>query len=190
MELWKLRSMATDICELMNGATRLQSDRATDEQGVFFLSLWKSALARVHVEFRDMIERYWRGPRAPETCRTKANVNDEYDPRITLCQETQDDEGAAPQVTLDGHGITFPARFMDELRRDCGVVAIVHELAHVSFNAEAEANHWPSSKSDATINAAERFVDARLLARGLTQQELDVVDAFLASRAIPRFRPE
>jgi hypothetical protein len=183
-------NMATQVCDLMNGATRLESDKASEEQVSSFLLLWEVSLTRVPTPFKDTIERYWRERVVPESCRQKANVKSVYDPHITLYREMVGDEGAAPKVMLDGHVIGFPATFLDDLGADLTVVAIAHELAHVSFMAQAEPHHWPDSTNSADSNGAERLVDARLLEWGLSQQELNNVDAFLAARGISRFRLE
>ena len=180
--------MATRVCDLMNGAMRLESDNASEEQVASFQRLWEAALTRVPRRFSVALERYWRERVAPDSCRQRANARNVYDPHVTLYRETVGDEGAAPKAMLDGHVICFPATFLDDLGAALTVVAIAHELAHVSFAAEGEPNHWPDSTNAAASNVAERLVDALLLEWGFSQQELDELDAFLYDRGIPRFR--
>src|SRR5438067_2249857 len=133
--------MASRVCDLVNGVTHLVSQKASHQQFVWFLSLWESAWNRVPAASKRVIEKYWREGLAPESCRRKPNVKERYDPHVCLYKETQYDENAAPGITLEGHAISFPMQFMESLRRDHAVVAIAHELAHVSFYAEAEPNH-------------------------------------------------
>jgi hypothetical protein len=174
----------------MNGATRLESDGASEEQVSLFMFLWESAQTRVPVTSWDAVAHYWRGRMAPEACRHQASVKSLYDPHLTLFRETIDDESAGPKTMLEGHVIVFPARFMDGLGTGSGVVAIAHELAHVTYYAEAEPNHWTETTNPAGYNRSEQLVDARLLDWGFTQAELDRVDTFLASLGNPRFLPK
>lgn len=64
---------------------------------------------------------------------------------------------------------------------------MTHELAHVTYFAEGESNHWPDTPNSIAYNAAEHLVDDRLLKWAFSRQELRDLDAFLAARGIQRF---
>ena len=182
--------MATHTGELADGAIRLESERVSDEQVREFRKLFDAAWVRVISEHRGLIKGYWRGCVAPEDCRHKANVKELYDPHILFYGETAYYAGkASPKAMLDGHVLLFPAKFLERLGDSLAVVAIAHELAHVSFHAESEPNHWPDTIHPAAYNAAESLVDARLLAWGFEKENMDSLDAWLMKEGISRFLP-
>jgi hypothetical protein len=179
--------MAKHVGDLMNGAIPLESDRATDEHVTSFWGIWDAALSRIPADYLRVIEGYWRGRVAPETCRHKPNVKPEYKPHVTLYDEARDGGKGVSKTLLDGHVLTFPVRLLEQMGREFAVLSVAHELAHVTFYAEAEPNHWPDSRDDAAYVAAEGLVDARLVGWGFDQTMIVALDAWMLECGYQRY---
>jgi hypothetical protein len=179
--------MARHVGELVDGAIRLESEQVSDEQVRKFRELFDAAWTRVMSDHQGLVARYWRQCVAPEDCRQKVNVNERYDPHVLFYAESAFDLKASPRAMLDGHVLLFPAKFLETLGDSLAIVAIAHELAHVTFHAESEPNHWPDTRNPAIYNAAERLVDARLLAWGFQRESLEALDACLVKKGISRW---
>lgn len=150
----------------------------TDEQACKLAVLFDQAWNQIPERYRELIMTYWQGRLAPAECRSMLNVREPYDTRITLYPNRE-----LPRTMSDGHSLLFYAPTFEELGDSLSVIAIAHELAHVTFYAEGEPNHWPNQRTEQTDQGAEELVDrlvrewgwnhATLLARTEEFEELE-----------------
>jgi hypothetical protein len=179
--------MGIAVGSLLNGAIQLESDGVAGEGMRAFVRLFEVAWSRIPLQYQILIENYWRGRVVPEDCREKPDTNKQYDPKISVYDDTRRHHEGAPRVFEDGHVILFPAQLLADMGEELAVVAVTHELAHVSFCATSEPNHWPDHKTAETYDAAEHLVDKRLVEWGFAQHTLDKLDFWMAERDFPRF---
>jgi hypothetical protein len=175
------RSPATEAGYLENGAIRLMSDRVPPEILDEFRRLFGCGLACVPPDSLACIMEYWRKATAPKCCQGKPHVKSQYDPQVRV--------GASwgvPKATCDGHDLYFPIHALADIGEELAVVAIAHELAHVTFYASGEPNHWQDTSDPAAYAVAERLVDARLLEWNTGEGVLRRLDQWLKGRGFKR----
>jgi hypothetical protein len=169
--------------DLVHGAIRLESDQVPEVSVVWFRELFHEAWDLVPGEYQMQLEAYWRGRIAPPNCYKSPLFKDSYDPRIILLRHD-----GLPGVNHGGHLVFMPLGRLMVMPRKVAVLAVTHELVHISFHAEGEPQHWRLNGAGPTnYNASERLVDERLLDWGFSKAELDAADRWLADHGLQRF---
>jgi hypothetical protein len=176
-----LDSPATAAGDLENGAIRLISHSLPPHILDEFRRLFGRGFACLRPENQADIKGYWRKATAPERCRGMPNVKEQYDPNVTVRPSW-----GVPKTSLDGHFLYFPIPALADMGEELAVVAIAHELAHVTFFASGEPNHWPDTHNRVAYAEAERLVDARLLEWNIQEGVLRRLDQWLADRRFKR----
>jgi hypothetical protein len=178
--------MLERVGELVNGAIRLETDQVPEEGIEWFRTLFQEAWDRVPGDCRLRLEAYWRGRVAPPGCEKSPFFKQCYNPRIILFLDDRH-----PGVNHGGHLVFMPLGTLRSMPRELAVLALTHELCHVSLCMDGEPQHWRLNCVGPTnYNASERLVDARLLAWGFSKGELDAGNKWLADHGIPRFEEE
>jgi hypothetical protein len=155
--------MPEPVGDLVNGAIRLEASQVPEASFEWLRALFHEAWNRV----------------PSPGCHSSPHFMDSYDPRIILFRD------GIPGVRHGGHLMQMPIDFLAAMPRELAVLAVVHELAHVSWYAEGEPQHWRlHDAGPASYNASERLVDGRLLDWGFCKEELDAADQWLASHSV------
>jgi hypothetical protein len=166
---------------IANGAIRLESDRVPTKLMEEFCRLFDQAWGLLPPDHQAEVTRYWRGAVAPECCRQKPNVKDHYDPHVKAHALW-----GVPKVQMDGQALLFPIVALLDMGEELAVVAIAHELAHVTFYIEGEPNHWPNMRDPVAYAAAEQLVDERLCDWGINAETLRMLDQWGEFRGFSR----
>jgi hypothetical protein len=146
----------TGAGDVGNGAIRLMNDRLPGRIVDDFRRLFGRGMAYVPGNSRSDITTYWRKATAPEGCQGKPNAKTHYDPHVKV-----DAWWGVPKT--DGHVLYFPIPALVDMGEESAIVAIAHELAHVTFYAAGEPNHWPAPDD---VGA---YAEAEAVDRGLKE---------------------
>ena len=171
----------TPAGHLAAGAIRLVNDRVPAALMEQFCRLFERAWAIMPPDIQSEVAGYWWGTVAPECCRAKRNVRDRYDAQVSVGPEW-----GVPKANEDGHVLYFPIPSLLDMGERLAILAIAHELAHVTYYATGEPNHWPDARNPYAYAEAERLVDERLLSWGAEQEQLQRLDGWLEHRNFRR----
>ncbi|MHB1421916.1 MAG: hypothetical protein ACYC3I_01720 [Gemmataceae bacterium] len=127
-----------------------------------FISAW----GRIPQPVRLLFEQYWRTKAIPRNC-IRSGEPKEYHPHLLLHAEI-----GSPAVRYEGLVVSLPVPTLEHMGNDMADMAIAHELAHVSFYASGEPNHWARTENPLAYHAAEAMVHDRLLVWGMNQAAL------------------